>query len=296
MSDAQRPNNHVSVFPWPGGKGRRSDWIISRMPPHDTFVDVFGGSGAIIYNKPPSKNEIYNDANNDLVQFFEVLRERQDELLEWVRNVPYARSVHEEWADGFLNGHRPDDPIERAGRFFVLRYMQFAGKVFEKSGFKTRAKRSPARTFDNARERLDELAGRFRDVIIENRDWSRIFETYDDGSVDVLFYCDPPYIGTEHYYGGQFDHAAFVDTLEGLESDWMVSYAELPDGLADIGHVIQRDRRHRMCRSASESVERLVCSFDPRERAQFLESGEQQTLITATDGGEGRLMDTDTDR
>lgn len=281
-----RPDNHVSVFPYPGGKGRQVDWILERMPPHDTFVDVFGGSGAIIYNKPPSKNEVYNDANGDLVQFFEVLRQREDELLEWVRDVPYARSVYEEWVHAYFNGHRPDDPVERAGRFFALRYMQFAGEMSMVNGFKTRAKRSPARTFDNARERIHELAERFRDVIVENRDFEQVLDTYDDGDVDVLFYCDPPYIGGEHYYPVEFGHERFVDALTGLQNDWMVSYSEVPAKLADLGYVVSRDRRHRMCRSASESTEHLVCSFDPTERSQFLENGEQATLLAATDGGE----------
>ena len=87
-----QPNNHVSVFPYPGGKGRGVDWILEKMPPHDTFVDVFGGSGAIIYNKPPSTNEVYNDANEDLVQFFQVLREHEDDLLEWIDEGDIDRS------------------------------------------------------------------------------------------------------------------------------------------------------------------------------------------------------------
>ena len=277
-----QPNNHVSVFPYPGGKGRGVDWILEKMPPHDTFVDVFGGSGAIIYNKPPSTNEVYNDANEDLVQFFRVLRERENELLEWLRAVPYARSVYEEWVHAFFNGHRPADPIERAGRFFALRYMQFAGEMSMVNGFKTRAKRSPARTFDNARERVHELADRFRDVIIECRDFERIFETYDDADVDVLFYCDPPYVGGEYYYPVEFDHEGFVEALTDLESDWMVSYSELPDGLEDTddAHVVARRKRNRMCRSVSESTEHLVCSFDPTATSQFLADGEQTTLVT----------------
>lgn len=291
---SEHPNNHVSVFPYPGGKGREADWILEKMPPHDTFVDVFGGSGAIIYNKPPSTNEVYNDANNDLVQFFEVLRERTDELEEFVRNTPYARSVYEEWVDAYFNGYRPDDPVERAGRFWALRYMQFAGDMSMVNGFKVRAKRSPSRTFDNARERLQELADRFSDVTIENRDWRRILETYDDTDVDVLFYCDPPYVDSEHYYGAEFDHTAFVDALGEVESDWMVSYADLPDGLEEIGHVLARDRRHRMCREASESTEHLVCSFDPAERSQFIsKDAEQATLVT--DGGERNPLSVSTE-
>lgn len=270
----EQPDNHVSVFPYPGGKGREAGWILEKVPPHDTFVDVFGGSGAVIYNKPPSTNEVYNDLNDDLVQFFEVLRERPDELYEWVRDVPYARSVYDEWVGDYFAGVRPEDPVERAGRFFFLRYSQFAADISMRNGFKVRAKRSPSRTFDNARERIDELAERFRDVTIEDRDYSRVFDTYDDTDVDVLFYCDPPYVGGEGYYPGEFSHSEFVDALGGVESDWMVSYSELPDGLEDY-HVLDRSRRHRMCRAASEATEHLVCNFDPSERDQFL--GRQDT-------------------
>jgi len=293
---SDRPDNHVSVFPYPGGKGRKADWILEKVPPHDTFVDVFGGSGAVIYNKPPSTNEIYNDLNGDLVQFFQVLREREGELSEWVRNIPYSRAVYNEWVTDYFDGERPEDPVERAGRFFFLRYAQFAGDISMKNGFKVRAKRSPARTFDNARYRLEELAERFRDAIIENRDYQRIFSTYDDTDIDVLYYCDPPYVGGEGYYPGEFSHEEFAEALLTLESDWMVSYSELPGSLVakmmgevrENGrefHVLQRSRRHRMCRGATDSTEHLVCSFDPAERSQFIENGEQQTLVTATDGG-----------
>lgn len=274
----ERPTNQVSTFPYPGGKGRKSDWIISKMPPHTCYVEVFGGSGAILYNKPESTVEVYNDINDDLVQFFEVLRERRDELLEWVRAIPYARSLYEEWVEDYFDGYRPEGPVERAGRFFALRYMQFSGDISMKNGFKVRAKRSEARTFDNGRAQLDHLAERFRQVTIENGDYLEMFERYDDTDVDVLFYCDPPYVDGEHYYGREFDHAAFVEALADVDSYWMLSYAELPDGLEDY-HVLSRDRRHRMCRGESKATEHLVCNFDPSSTATFVEEGHaQQTL------------------
>lgn len=274
-----RPNNHVSVFPYPGGKGRHSDWLIEKMPGHDTYVEVFGGSAALMYNKPPAKNEVYNDVNDDLVQFFTVLRERTDDLAEWLAAVPYSRSMYEDWVDAYFDGYRPEDPIERAGRFYTLRYMQFAGDIAMPNGFKTRAKRSPARTFDNAKARLKDLAGRFRQVIIENKDYTDILEAYDDSSVDVLFYLDPPYVDTEYYYGREFDHDAFVDALHDVESDWMLSYAELPDGLEDY-YTVHRGRRHRMCRDASDATEHLVMNFDPAARDAFVSDGTVQRRLS----------------
>lgn len=278
--------NHVSVFPYPGGKGRMCDWIISRMPPHECYVEVFGGSAALLYNKPAAHNEVYNDINDDLVQFFSVLREREEELLEWLQGVPYARSVYDEWAaDFYLEGHRPEDPIERAGRFFTLRHMQFAGDNQAVNGFKTRHIRSPARTFANARDRIHELAGRFREVVIENRDFREILEGYDADyddpeDADVLFYCDPPYVGSEHYYALEFDHAAFVDALKDVDARWMVSYTTLPDGLEEY-HVLERTRRHRMARGDSVATERLICNFDPDLEPSFVDVNQRQEALAS---------------
>jgi len=281
--EERQPNNYVSTFPYPGGKGRQSDWIIDRMPVHDTYVEVFGGSAGILYNKPESKNEVFNDINEDVVQFFDILRDREEELVEWLQAVPYSRSLYEQWVDSFFSGYRPADPVERAGRFFTLRYMQFAGDMTGPNGFKTRAKRSPARTFNNAKTQLRGIADRFSEVVIEKKDFAEILEVYDDTDVDVLFYCDPPYEGAEQYYGTEFEHARLAEALASVESDWMVSYSEVPDPLlaVDGTHVVNRTRRHRMCRGTSESTESLVCNFDPERASQWLGDGSEQTRLEA---------------
>lgn len=258
----------TSTIPYPGGKGRLAEWVISNMPAHDTYVEVFGGGAGVLYNKPRSKYEIYNDVDNDLTQFFSVLRDRPDELANWLITVPYSRDLYERWVTAFYNGVRPDDAIERAGRFFTLRYMQFIGISSAPNGFKTRARRSPARTFDNARDRIEMLANRFSQVTIENQDYRAIFDTYDDTTVDVLFYVDPPYVGTESHYGADFNHNELIRHLETVESDWMLSYSRLPESLDD-HTIIERESRHRMKRSAGEVTEKLVCNFNPDHRQPF---------------------------
>jgi len=63
-----------SVFPFPGGKILSSSLDHRALPEHKCYVEVFGGSGAVLVNKPESHTEVYNDLDGDLVQFFEVLR------------------------------------------------------------------------------------------------------------------------------------------------------------------------------------------------------------------------------
>lgn len=268
-----------SVFPYPGSKARQSAFIIKRLPEHTTFIDSFGGSGSVTHSKPPSKNEVYNDLDKDLVQFFNTLRNKTNELIRWLQYVPYSRKVYERWAAKYYNGHRPDDPVERAGRFFTLRYMQQRARIDSQSGFNTRAKWPPVRTFDNARKRLVNVANRFSDVTIENLHYSELFDLYDDPAADCLFYCDPPYVDQEQYYDSKFNHNRFVAAIKKLESDWMISYGEtVPDTLADIGHITTREKTYQMTDQDRQSTEHLITSFNPECTPKHVSNGKQTTL------------------
>jgi len=106
----------MSAFPYIGGKTHLSRWIADQLPQHTVYVEPFGGSASVLLNKPRSDIEVYNDLDRDIVQFFEVARDRPDELAEWVRRTPYSQELHSEWVEQFYNGERADDPIKRAGR------------------------------------------------------------------------------------------------------------------------------------------------------------------------------------
>jgi len=113
---------NYSVFAYPGNKASLSDWIIEHLPDHRLYVEVFGGAAGVLANKPQSHNEVYNDIDEDLVQFFDVLRDRHEELVEWLRRVPYSREKYNEWVvPWYHEDWRPEDPIERAGVFFFHR-------------------------------------------------------------------------------------------------------------------------------------------------------------------------------
>lgn len=270
-----------TVFPYPGGKTKLAPWIISQFPMHRCYVEVFGGGASILLNKPRSPNEVLNDKDGDVTQFFEVLRDRSGELVEWLRTVPYSKDLHEKWSGAFYAGYRPDDPIERAGRFFYLRYSQFSAKYRTKSGFTTSAPQNQAQRFSNAREDLLEFADRFDGVQIENRDYTVMLDRFDHP--ETLFYCDPPYMeeGDALYsHETAFDHADFVDLLEGSNGQWIVSYRDVPDALKD-NHIVERDAGQWMNRGrdsrTEHATERLVMNFDPEATAPFV-GAEQMTL------------------
>ena len=253
-------------FPYPGSKARHADWILEHIPEHRTYVEPFGGAAGVLFQKPVSKVEVYNDRDGDLVQFFEVLRERPDDLVEWLEAVPFAREVYDEWAEAFYHeGYRPDNPVERAGRFFALRYMQWGGKYHGISGFACKPTGNGARALRNKVGSLQAFADRVRNVYIESLDWHDVVEKYD--TPETVFYCDPPYVGTEDYYSGDaLDHRALHDTLAEIEGDAIVSYDSIPPFYGEEWQVATKESSFAIDNTGGsgpkDATEFLLMNFD----------------------------------
>ena len=76
--------------PWFGGKQAQSAYIANLMPAHTTYVEVFGGMGAVFFAKRPSQIEIYNDIDDRVVTFFRALRNDPLALVNALELTPYA--------------------------------------------------------------------------------------------------------------------------------------------------------------------------------------------------------------
>ncbi|MBO4248385.1 DNA adenine methylase [Halomicrobium sp. IBSBa] len=256
-----------AVFPFPGGKSRLASWILDQVPQHECFVEVFGGAAGVLVNKNPDTStvEVYNDLDEDLVHFFEVLRQQPDELVQWLSSVPYSRAIHSEWAEAYYQGYRPKEDVKRAGQFFYLRYAQWGGAYDGQNGFATSKVSNRALSFANKIDRLREFADRFEDVVVENLHWQALVEKYD--SDETVFYFDPPYVGTEDYYPtSEIVHEELVGMLSDLDGYGICSYQELPEGSSDL-RVLARDSKNYInsgtSGSANETRERLLLNFDP---------------------------------
>jgi len=273
-----------SVFPYPGGKTYLASWVIEHFPDHECYVEVFGGSASVLVSKPRSRIEVLNDLDGDITHFFTTLRDHGDELREWLWSTPYSRELHEKYANEFYDGYRPDDDIERAGRFFFLRLSQFASKYKTKSGFSSSKVTDQPGAYVNSVNQLEEYADRLRGVSIESKDFAAMFEDYD--SEDTLFYCDPPYVGAgdEMYsHGGEFKHTDFMDCVEAAEGDVVVSYEELPDCTPEWLTVVEKRSTYHMSAGGhgdkKEATERLLCNFDPTDMTPF--AGADQSNLEA---------------
>ncbi len=69
------------VIPWLGGKRQLAKHIIPLFSKHTCYVEPFAGGAAIFFLKQPSKVEVINDCNLELVTLYRVLQHHLEEFL-----------------------------------------------------------------------------------------------------------------------------------------------------------------------------------------------------------------------
>lgn len=186
-----------------GSKWRIAPWIISMIPEHRNYVEVFGGAAGVLLRKVRSRVEIYNDLDKQVVQFFKLLRHPVSarKLIEAIALTPFARDEHIDSYDPTL------DPIESARRFVIRCYSGHGTcsiDTNDSNGFRScdiRAGKSYAREWTGIPEALAATASRFQGVTIENLDFRRLIPKFD--APETLFFIDPPYPHATRSAGGK---------------------------------------------------------------------------------------------
>lgn len=184
------------AFGWYGGKYSHLDWILPLLPKTQHYCEPFGGSAAILINREPSPVETYNDLDGELVNFFRVLRDQKEHLIEAIGLTPFSR---EEFELAISKPSKDVSDLERARRFFV-RARQVRTGLAQKAStgrwahclLTSRAGMAGAVSrWLGSVEDLPEIAQRLLRVQIEHGPAREIIKRYD--SPETLFYCDPPY-------------------------------------------------------------------------------------------------------
>lgn len=223
-------SNVRSTLRYYGGKGWLAKRLISLFPEdytYDLYVDLLGGGGNMIAQKGrTTRIEVYNDKDNDLVNFLLIMSGPQrEELKSRLRSLPSSRYLFEKWQDEWFQGIRPDNDMERAIRYYYIQRMKIVPHPNEKSGFRSCKTKSTAVDYQNSIDNIDGFADRFRNVVIENKDFRDIIEMYDSPS--TFFFCDPPYVSKERLYKGGFSRADHIDLakrLSKIKGKAMVTY------------------------------------------------------------------------
>lgn len=220
------------AFGWYGGKFSHLDWLLPLLPECHHYCEPFSGSAAILLNRPPSPIETYNDLDGEVVNFFKVLRDNKDSLIEALALTPFSR---EEFA--IACELDPDiSPIERARRFYVrarqvrtgLAQTATVGRWANCKNTSRAGMSGVVSRWLGGIDKLDAIADRLLRVQIENRPAIDVIQLYD--SPTTLFYCDPPYIhetrGDSKAYGYEMtddEHVQLANVLNNVQGKVAIS-------------------------------------------------------------------------
>src|SRR5262249_18698037 len=91
------------------------DWLLPLLPKTKHYCEPFGGSAAVLLNRDPSPVETYNDIDGEVVNFFRVLRDEKEKLIEAIGLTPFSRAEF----DLAIQRIQNLSDLERARRFFV---------------------------------------------------------------------------------------------------------------------------------------------------------------------------------
>jgi len=221
------------VFGWYGGKFSHLGWLLPLLPECHHYCEPFSGSGSVLINRRPSEIETYNDIDGEVVNFFKVLRDKNEELIRACALTPFSR---EEYYEAIMVDHNTISDVERARKFFIRARQTRIGlaqtaslgrwancKDTSRSGMSGSVSR-----WLNGVEGLTDVAKRLLRVQIENRPAVDVIKLYD--GLNTLFYCDPPYVhstrsDTKAYKFEMDDkqHKIFSDTLNSIKGKAAVS-------------------------------------------------------------------------
>jgi DNA adenine methylase len=267
-----------SPFKWVGGKSRLRKSIIPLIPAHQCYVEPFGGAAWVLFGKPLSPIEVLNDIDEELINFFRVVRHQPEELIKSFDLELVSRSEFQRLADG---DPKVMSDVERAHRFYYLIMAGWGGEAlyprFQTSTSDGGHGNRLIGALKTLRRRIEPVHDRLKTVIIENLDWAECIERYDRPA--SFIYLDSPYPGNGANYRHNMrlmaDHSVIAERLRGLQCKWMLSSYDTEEVRAKFQHYnivqIQSSSGMRSAESEARSHGRkrtmnreiLVLNYDP---------------------------------
>lgn len=238
----------TSPLKYHGGKHYLAKPIISLMPPHLNYCELFGGSLAVLLERDPLQDrlgpgqpsyqrgcsEVVNDLDGRLMNFWRVLQDPAAfvEFQRQVAAIPFSEGHWERARDLSQTPVSPQPCVDAAVAFFVYARQSRAGTFKDFATLtKNRTRRGmseQASAWLSCIEKLPEVHARLQRVVILNHDALDVIRQ-QDGPL-TLFYLDPPYLHETRATTGQYsyemsdaDHERLLAVLGGIKGKFMLS-------------------------------------------------------------------------
>ena len=204
--------------------------ILPLIPKHSGYIEPFCGGAAVFFAKQLAKNNILNDINGDVVNFYKVLKDPslREEFLTKVESTLYSKEQYVE-AKTALFVDKTKDKIIRAWALFTIVHQSFNRTLFPHSTWSRNVRVGKNNAYKwhkkcvliKSQEIIDKLHG----VQIDSREALNVISLAKN-EPDTFVYIDPPYVGADqgHYSGyTEEDFERLLQCLEELQGQWMLS-------------------------------------------------------------------------
>ncbi|SKC62714.1 DNA adenine methylase [Maledivibacter halophilus] len=204
-----------------GGKSRLRKKIIELIPEHTCYVEPFFGAGWVYFGKDPSKVEVINDIDKELINLFKIIKYHEQEVSRLLQYEICSRDLFNEYMQ--QDSENLTD-IQRAIRFIYILSQSFASKG-NHFGYGTTSRPKP-QIFTT--DHLKNIKSRLRNTYIENLSFQEIFRRYD--RKHTFFFCDPPYLETTGYKNPftEEHHQELNSILSNIEGKFLLTINDHP--------------------------------------------------------------------
>jgi DNA adenine methylase len=214
----------LSPMSYIGGKRRIAKRIVEMFPPHVTYCEVFLGGGQVFFQKEPSKVEVLNDIDGEVVNFFRCAQQHYQELCRYLTFVLVSR----QWFEIFKNQNPSSlTDIQRAARFFYLQKNCYAGLVHDRH-YSCKVIGKPGFNPGRLAQIFEKVHQRLARVQIESLPFQELIPRFD--RTTTLFFCDPPYWRRKLYNHNFTDHdyQTLADQLQSIKGKFVLTVDDVP--------------------------------------------------------------------
>lgn len=225
---------HKSPLRYPGGKSRAIK-ILKDFFPSDfsEYREPFFGGGSVglylcqnlLYSHQTPF--FFNDLNRDLYCFWNLLKTRNQALINEIENVKKHYKNGRELYETILSRRSENlDSFQRAVDFFILNRITFSG-VVDCGGYSQKA--FEARFTQSSIDRLKNMDSILQNCIFSNESYENLLEQEGKG---VFIFLDPPYYSAtkSKLYGKKgdlhtsFNHQKLCDKLKKTKHKFLLTY------------------------------------------------------------------------
>lgn len=203
-----------------GGKSRLAAKIVEQIPEHICYCEPFTGGAWVLFSKEPSKVEVINDRDSELVTFWRVIQNHFTAFLDAFKFAVVSRKIFE-WETRKDPATLTD--IQRAVRYYYLQRLGFGGHTDKRTyGYGTT--RPSGLNLSALEETLLEVHWRLERVNIECLDALDCIRRYDRAT--TFFFIDPPYYDLAQAYRHKYkqeDFRALRSTLDSIQGKFLLT-------------------------------------------------------------------------